>query len=43
MLLRRGAPFLQTFLQAQLFDPEKGYYTHVERTACSSVAPEVRQ
>lgn len=35
--------FLQTFLQAQLFDPEKGYYTHVERSACATVAPEVRR
>jgi hypothetical protein len=33
--------FLQTFLQ--LFDSEKGYYSHGERSVCSSVAPEVRQ
>lgn len=26
----------------QLFDHEKGYYSHAERTACIAVAPEVR-
>jgi hypothetical protein len=26
----------------QLFDPEKGFFSHTERAACLSVAPEVR-
>jgi hypothetical protein len=35
------ANFLANF--PQLFDSEKGYYSHGERSVCSSVAPEVRQ